>query len=185
MKKPLILAAVAAVVVVALGYFLVLPMLKGKLVEAVHEDEDEPVAAAAVKKKTKRHAEPGLIYPLPDRVLNLSSSGGAPRFARIELALEFDKPAAAAHGKSAKHAKPEAHGAKEGAAPVDPALEPVAARKAQIDDALVRIIGSKTLESMTTSEGKEALKEEILDAVTEIVPTMDLLNVYIVRLVVQ
>ncbi len=187
MKKPLILAAVGAVVLVAVGYFLVLPMLTGKPAEAVDE-EAEPVASASSRKKATKVAEPGLIYSMSDRVLNLSSSGGAPRFARLELALEFEPVADAAHAKAAKgkEAKAPAHGAAaEGGAAIDPALEPVAARKAQIDDALVRIVGSKTLEAMTTNEGKEALKQEMFDAVSAIVPAMDLLNVYIVRLVVQ
>jgi flagellar basal body-associated protein FliL len=186
MKKPVILAGVAAIVLLAVGYFVIMPMMQGKPAEALdHEEEDEPVAAAAAKKK-KKSPEPGLIYPLPDRVLNLSGPAGTPRYARIELALEFDRPEA-----GGAHAKPKADGghgapaAKSNEPVIDPALEPVHARKVQIDDALVRIVGSKTMDEMTSAEGKDRFKQEVFDSVSEIVTQMDLLNVYIVRLVVQ
>ncbi len=178
MKKPIMLAGIAAVVLVAAGYFLVLPKLKGK--PAAAAEDNEPVATAAAHRKTKRAAaEPGLIYPLPERVLNLAGPAGVPHYARIELALEFARP------QDAKPAAPAKGAPKEGTPGLDPALEPVTAYQAQIDDAIVRIVGSKTVDQMTSTEGKDALKQEILDTVGEMVPKPELTNVYIVRLIVQ
>ncbi|MFN8557066.1 MAG: flagellar basal body-associated FliL family protein [Dehalococcoidia bacterium] len=184
-KKPILFAGVAAVALLAAGWFFVLPMVRGNAAGQAAED-DEPVATAPAKKKSKRPAEPGLMYPMPDRVLNLTSSGGVPRYARIELMIEFEKP----HDeKSAKKGEKKEEGghapAKGAAAPLDPALDPVVARKAALDDALVRVVGSKTAEEMTTAEGREAVKRELLAAVEEIVPAPAPLSVYIVRLVVQ
>lgn len=181
MKKPIIFAIPVALVLIAAGYFLVVPKLRGKPAPV---DDEEPVATAAAKKKPRRgaQAEPGLIYPLPERVLNLAGPAGTPHYARIELALEFAKPKDA---NGAKQAKKGEAAAKAGAAPLDPALEPVVARKAQLDDVLVRLVGTRTVEVMTSADGKEALKQEIVAAVEEIVPAPELLNVYIVRLIVQ
>jgi flagellar FliL protein len=181
MKLPVILAAAVAVVLLAAGYFFVLPMMKGKPAQAVEDDDPTPVAAA--KKKKKAH-EPGLIYPISERVLNLTSTGGVPHYARIELALEFERPADA---KPEKAAKAGGHGAAApGAAPpLDPALEPVSHRTAQIDDAIVRIVGAKTLDDMTSTDGREKLKQEIQEAVEALVSKPELTGVYIVRLIVQ
>lgn len=174
MKKPIIFAGVAAVVLVAVGYFFVMPMLKGKPVQAV-EDETETVSRS---KKPKKPAEPELVYPISERVLNLMSTNGSPRFARIEMAIEFEAPKGA---KVAKAGKGEA----KGPPPLNPLLEPVEARKVQIDDLVLRIIGSKTLEQMTTNEGKEAVKQELLDELEKMIEKPVPINVYIVRLVVQ
>ena len=199
LKKPIVLAGVAAVVLLALGYLFVLPMVTGKPAdtqaagahseEAAEEDVSAEEAKTPVKRK-KKIAEPGLVYPLTDRVLNLATTGGQPHFARTELALEFLPPVdpkghkakKADHGGGGGHGAPAA-ASKEPA--LDPALEVVNPYKPQIDDALVRIFGTKTVEGLTSAEGKEALKQEILDAVSNIVPKLDIVGVYIVRLIVQ
>ncbi len=175
MKKPVILAAVGALALLAVGYVFLLPMVKGKSAQAV--EEDEPVATA---KKPRRLAAPGLIYPVSERVVNLAGPPGVPHYARIELALEFEPPKGAKKGGSEGAG---GHGAKEPV--VDPALAPVVARKAQIDDMLLRIISAKTVDQMTSADGKEALKQEILAALEQIVPEPTPVAVYIVRLVVQ
>lgn len=189
MKKPVVIAGVAAVVVLALGYFFVMPMMKGKAAPAPTpaasagvDDNADPSATPHAKKK-KRATEPGLMYPLSERVLNLAASpSGGPHFARIQLTLEFDRPAV---GPGSKPPAANAAAAKSTAPVLEPGLEPVTARKAQIDDAIVRIVGSKTLEMMTSDDGRQALKQEIMDAVTEIVPSPDIAAVYINNLIVQ
>ncbi len=185
MKKPIMFAGIAAVVLLVVGYFVVFPMLKGKpAADAADAEEDEPVAAAAAKKPKRKTAEPGLIFPVSERVLNLTSTDGAPHYARIELALEFAPPAGS---KPAKSGGAEGgHGAAKSTEPVlDPLLEPVSARKVQIDDMLVRIIGSKTLTEMTGNEGRDALKQDILGALQEMIVSPEPVGVYIVRLIVQ
>jgi hypothetical protein len=126
------------------------------------------------------------MYPISDRVLNLATVGGQPHFARVEMTLEFLAPDTTAAKKTEEKKAEAAHGSgTTSAAPLDPALEPVNAYKPLIDDALVRIFGAKTVEGLTSAEGKEALKTEILEAVTEIVPKPDIVGVYIIRMIVQ
>lgn len=184
MKKPIIFAGVAAVLLLVVGYFVLLPMLKGDPhVDAADYDEDEPVAATA-KKPKRKSAEPGLMFPVAERVLNLTSRDGIAHYARIELAFEFEPPAGAKTQKSSSSSG--GHGAPASTEPaLDPLLDPVVARKALIDDMLVRIVGGRTMEEMTTNEGRDALKQEILAALEEMVVSPTPVNVYIVRLIVQ
>jgi flagellar basal body-associated protein FliL len=173
-KKPVIFAAPIALVLLAVMFFVVMPMLKGKPAAATNEEEDTEAVA-----KTPAPHVPGLIYPMKERVLNLTPSGGTPHYARIEIAVEFKMP---------KGAKPAKAGAGHGASTedvIDPLLEPVVARKAQVDDLLVRIVGAQTLEKLTSAEGKEALKNELLAGVKELVTKPQPVAVYIVKLVVQ
>ena len=185
MKKPIIFAAPAALALLALAYFFVLPMLSAKPAAKPAADaqaDSQSADSTATPRRAKRKApDPGLIYPLKERVLNLSSSGGGQHYARIELAMEFARPDGAKPAKAAADAK----GAKATEPPLDPTLAPVTDRLPQINDALVRIIGAKTAEEMTSAEGKDAFKKEFSEAIDAIVPKPDLQAVYIVQLLVQ
>jgi flagellar basal body-associated protein FliL len=150
-----------------------MPKMKGKPV-AADDEEDTPVAGRTAKKKS---TEPGVMYPISERTLNLTSPGGQPHYARLEMAIEFAIPRGAKAQKAGAEAK--------SPVPLVPILEPVEAHKAQIDDLLVRVVGSKTMDQMTTNEGREALKQELLDGVTEIVDSPEATSVYILRLIVQ
>jgi flagellar basal body-associated protein FliL len=188
-KLPLILAGVAAILILAAGYIFVLPMLSGgSHAQAVEDEEmlDEPPAksSATTKRKRPKAAEPGLVYPLKERVLNLAPENGQLRYARIELALEFENPSKGAT-PAAKKAEGGGHGAPAGTVAIDPALEPVTARMPMIDDAILRIVGQKSAGAITTTEGREQLKQQIYDAVAELVAKPEITGVYIVRLVVQ
>ncbi|GEM_PF-1742093 len=168
MKKPIIFAAPVALALLAAAYFFVLPMLKGSTPPA------QPAAAAdsgdgtPTPHKAKKRPAPGLIYPMQERVLNLASPDGAPHYARVELALEFTPP---------DGYKPKPVPAAKGTATtpvVDPALQPVTDRMPQINDALVRIVGAKTVQQMTSTDGKEQFKQEFSAAIADIVPAPDL-----------
>jgi flagellar basal body-associated protein FliL len=176
LKKPIVLAGAAAAVLLVVAYFVVLPMLTAKPGPAVAAKGGEP-AASPMANRPKRSDTPGMIYPLKERVLNLASPIGTTHYARIELSLDF----ARAPGAKPPAADPKA----KSPTPLEPGLQPVTERLPQIDDAIVRIVGSKTLEGLTTTEGKDQLKKDIMAAVTDIVSKPDLQAVYIVQLVVQ
>jgi len=54
-----------------------------------------------------------------------------------------------------------------------------------IDDLIIRVLGAKTKEQISSSVGQEALKAEILEAVSELVPKPQITAVYITCLMVQ
>jgi flagellar basal body-associated protein FliL len=189
-KHPAALAVLVAIPLLLVGYIFVLPRVQGGSTADAHagpalKGGEQDVDGAPARRRRGRTVEPGLIFPVPDRVLNLKSTDGTPRYVRLELALEFEVKGGAA--KSEKHEKEKGgHGApKESGPTLDPALEPVVRYRPLIDDALIRIVGGKTAAEMMSVEGREALKQELLDAVWEIVPAPEVVGVYIVRLVVQ
>jgi len=176
MKKPYILGAVAAVALLAAAYFFVLPGLKGSKSSA-NSTADLPATPYPYRPRGEARV-PGLMYPLSERVLNLASTGSTPHYVRIQLTIEFARP----YGAKISSTKPTKEGS---ATPLDPLLQPVQERSAQIDDALVRIAGSTTLDSITSPSGQEQFKHRLLDAVAQITPGLDPINVYIQELVAQ
>ena len=174
----MLLAGAAALALLAAAYFVVLPILKAKPAPAppLAAQGYEPAATARAQ-RPRPSGEPGMLYPMKERVLNLSSPPGTTHYARLELALDFARPVGTKPPPVDPKAKPPL--------PLDPGLQSVADREPQIADAIVRIVGSKTLEGLTSADGKEQLKKDIMNAVLDIVPKPDLQAVYIVNLVVQ
>ena len=179
MKKPYIFGGVAAVALLAVAYFLVLPMLKGSTPKT---SANSAVAAQPTPLPYRARGEetvPGLMYPISERVLNLASTGATPHYARLQMTLEFARPAGS---KPAAAPKAAATGS---ATPLDPLLDPVQAHSAQIDDILVRLLGGMTLESITSSAGQDEFKQKLLDQVAQVVPSLNPINAYFQELVVQ
>jgi flagellar basal body-associated protein FliL len=180
MKKPYIFGAVAAVGLLAVAYFLLLPMLKGSSKPTAADATAADAPATPHPYRAHQEASvPGLMYPISERVLNLASSGGTPHYARVQMTIEFARPAGAKPALAAKPTKAAS------VTPLDPLLDPVTAHSAQIDDALVRLIGGMTLETITSSAGQDQLKQKLLTEMAQIVPGLDPINAYFQELVVQ
>src|SRR5438067_570221 len=130
MKKSILIVAVA----VALSLVAALAAVKLTSPSA----SSPPKVAAATPTPVN---EPGMIYTVSERVLNLVPSGGVPHYARIELAIEFQRPPGTKPPKAVPGEK------KSTAPPAEPGLDPVVAHKVQIEDAVVRVVGSKTLDA--------------------------------------
>lgn len=119
-----------------------------------------------------------MIYPLPERVLTLTpGSDGAPHYARIELAIAFQRPVGVK--------PPKVPAAPSTVVVLEAGLAPVEAHKVQIDDALVRVLGAESYTTLATPDGREAFKRDLLAAVQQIVPSPAPQGIYIVDLLVQ
>lgn len=90
-------------------------------------------------------------------ILNLKSPSGAPAYAKVIMALEFQQPVppwvgvsgdalAAKNAEYAHHLQPEMH---------------------KILDTVATVVGSKTAEVVGTVEGREELKTELIEAINE------------------
>ncbi|MCC7365466.1 MAG: flagellar basal body-associated FliL family protein [Dehalococcoidia bacterium] len=101
-------------------------------------------------------------------ILNLKSTGTGQAYAKVEIALEFEDPDLEFLGVSghalvlkneefASHMETEVH---------------------RIRDAISRVIGAKTLAEVSTVEGREALKEELIEAINEEMHTHHVASVY-------
>jgi len=122
-------------------------------------DEEKQAEPQKVEKKKKvsNMTEIGPIYPLDRFIVNLLSNNSN-RYLKCKIDLELDAP--------------------ELQKEIDKKLP-------AIRDLIIRILSSKTVEEIQTSQGKEKLKEEIKRKINEILTTGEIRNVYFTEFVIQ
>ena len=122
-------------------------------------DEEKQAEPQKVEKKKKvsNMTEIGPIYPLDRFIVNLLSNNSS-RYLKCKIDLELDAP--------------------ELQKEIDKKLP-------AIRDLIIRILSSKTVEEIQTSQGKEKLKEEIKRKINEILTTGEIRNVYFTEFVIQ
>ncbi len=164
MKKPVLIAVVAIALLAPVLYLFVLPKLTGS---------GEAKVGAATSATPAAGAGPTLV--LAERVLNLLSAPSDPHYLRIEIALEFEaekpsfyKLSGAALSKANDEFK----------AAMQPKLP-------AIDDAVVRVVSSRTVAQLSTPQGMEELKSDLGKAITAVVGTPKLRRVYFTRFLTQ
>jgi flagellar FliL protein len=112
------------------------------------------------KKKPKKDSDDltvGPIYPMDNFIVNLMSDG-ARRFLKCSINLEMDTP----------ELQPE-----------------IDSKVAPIRDIIIRILSSKTVAEVSTSKGKDKLKEEIARKINERLQAGEIRHVYFVDFVIQ
>jgi len=97
------------------------------------------------------------VYPMDPLIVNIHD-GGELRYLKVKLEFEIN-------GLDAK-------------AEIDPFLAPM-------QDALLVLLSGKQMEEITTTEGKNRLREEIMASVGKIVPPKKITRVYFTDFVVQ
>lgn len=122
-------------------------------------------------------------------VVNLSE---ATSFLKAHLLIEFDNAVVEkqmTHGEGEAHAAEEGGGGhgggeKTGAAPLP---EFMAKREVQIKDTILRVLSSKKAEDVLTSDGKERLKDELIEGLNEAVGLEEppLTAVYFTEFIIQ
>ena len=132
-----------------------------------------PEEEAAAHEEEEAHEEVKHLETadLGSYVVNLSE---ATSFLKAKITVEFDativekqmKPKE--HGEEGEAEGGGGHGEKEGAGPA-PLPEFMAKRETQIKDVVLRILSSKKADDVLTSEGKERLKEELIEGLNEAV----------------
>lgn len=122
----------------------------------------------------------GIMIDTGTKIINLAEPGGR-RYIRIGVVLEFVPP------EPDPEAKPVAAEG-EGAA-IDPVVEEftteVNARLPMINDTVITLLSSKSFEQLYTTEGKEALRLEIMEKIQSLMPHDELLGVYFTEFVVE
>jgi flagellar FliL protein len=122
----------------------------------------------------------GIMIDTGTKIINLAEPGGR-RYIRIGVVLEFVPP------EEDPEAKPVAAEG-EGAA-IDPLVEEftneVNARLPMINDTVITLLSSKSFEQLYTTEGKEALRHEIMEKIQSLMPHDELLGVYFTEFVVE
>lgn len=112
---------------------------------------------------------------LEERVLNLKAPATAPNYVKAEIALEFTDPdhkwiGLKGHGIVAKN--------EVFAEEMEPDLP-------KIWDVVTAVIGSKSVDQVSTSDGREKLKEELIAAINKEIHHEQVQNIYFVTFITQ
>ena len=145
-KKLIIIIAVVAVVVIGAAAFF---LMGGKKEEGAEGQAEE-------------HAEEHKHYEqaeLPSFIVNLSETSN---FLKVKLLLEFDPEVLAKAGGEAGGGGHGGEGEKGGGLP-----GLLGTREAMIQDAVIKVLSAKKAADVLTVEGKEQIKEELLEAINE------------------
>jgi len=144
-KKKLIIIVAAVLVIVGGGAAFALLGGSKKPAEGEEQAKEEP-------KK-----ELGEI-PLDTIIVNLSENSS---FLKVKMTLEYD-PEIIARAEKAEKGGGGAGEGKEGGMP--PLL---ASKEAKMRDAIINVLSSKTPAEVLTNEGKENLKQELVEAINQ------------------
>lgn len=136
---------------------------------AAEKTTSEPKAASA------EGVEPGqgIMVDTSTKIVNLAEPGGK-KFIRVTATLEFAPPEG--YSAMAEEAK---------AAALTAFTTEINAKIPILDDTIVTILSSKDFQSVYTTEGKDALRKEIMDAVNSKLPEYKVIYVYFKEFVMQ
>ena len=167
-KLVIIIAAVLVLVLVGGGAFMFLGK-KAPTPEEAGKEAEEP----------EKHLE---TVALESIIVNLSENAS---FLKVKMILEFDPKVVlrvkGAHGGEGGGGAG-GEGEKAGGLPGI-----LGEREAQIRDAIIRIMSSKKAEEVLTKDGKEQLKQELIEAINEATGLDEpaITNIYFAEFVVQ
>ncbi|MDX2455002.1 flagellar basal body-associated protein FliL [Desulfosarcina sp.] len=99
----------------------------------------------------------GPLYPLNTMIVNLSDDGGK-RYLRVTMALELSDPES---------------------------VDTIESRLPQIRDAVLMILPTKTYDDVSTTDGKIALRNQIMEKINTLMTKGRVNNIYFTEFVVQ
>jgi len=157
-KKKLIIIIVAALVLLLAGGgggYFFLVVKPHK--EELKRKQEEESKAAALIKPVPEEAAIGPMVEIKEFVVNIIGEDSA-HYVKASLSLELDK---------------------------DSALDEVNKRMPQIRDAILLLIGNKTVEELQDIQGKNQVKAELRSKINSFLKTGKISNIYLTDFVVQ
>lgn len=156
----------------------------GNPVETAVDENGNPIAAAAAAPKIDMNSPPvppalpvpgeGVLFDVGTKVINLADPGGR-RYLKVGIVLEF-----------APHDTAWYSMANEQRAELQALFETeMGSKQPVIEDLVISIISSKSFEQVYTLEGKEGLRQEIINRINQLLPTQLVMYVYFNEFVVQ
>jgi flagellar FliL protein len=125
----------------------------------------------------------GVMYQLEPKVVNLAEPGGL-RYLQAGVVLEFHPTVKEYYLAKMSGETDTGHGS-EGEVAFDPFQEAMDAMRPVIDDIVTTILSSKTFNEISTIEGKQALKQELMVKVNAALGYQGVVNIYFTEFVVQ
>lgn len=126
----------------------------------------------------------GKMINMTTKIINLADPTGR-KYIRLTVTLEFEPPeeVTAAEGEAAEGG----HGGEGATAtPSVSAFDSyMEARMPVLDDAVITMVSTKSYEDLYTADGKEALRQELMQVIASRVSEYHLMNVYFTEFVVQ
>ncbi len=157
-KMLIIIIAAVLVLLLVIGGVVAFLMMGGD--EAPADQTPQQEAAAKTKKPTKVKTDLlniGPIYPLDQVIVNLLSQSGR-RYLKTTLNLEISNEALQAE---------------------------IDLKKAVIKDTVITVLSQKTIEEISTTKGKEKLKEELMERLNEFLVDGQVVNIFFTDFVIQ
>lgn len=191
----IVIMAATALLSISMAYIMFAPDEMPKPFRLVFQYPEDPPAyfppgvipptncvlpPAAVQPGGSQEVKPGegMLVNMSTKIINLADPGGR-KYIRLTVVLEFAPPLHI----GGETDKPAAHGEE-----VDPNaefLESINAYIPQMDDIVITLLSTKTYEQLYTAEGKEALRQEIMNEINQRVEVVDVISVYFTEFVVQ
>ena len=114
----------------------------------------------------------GLMESMSTKIINLADT--STRYIRLTVVLEFQPVAPVVSATSTDGVDPNA----------DLKAE-IDARMPVMDDAVINLVSTKTYDDLYTADGKEKLRQEIMDTINNKLPEFHVMAVYFTEFVVQ
>lgn len=164
-KKKLII--IVLVVVLLLGAGVPILFLGGSKKEAAEDGEEHEVE--------KHYA----TYEMNTFIVNLSENSS---FLKVKMVLEYDPSLVHGAGGGEAHGGGGAGGGGESGPP-----GVIGEKFPQINDAIITVLSSKRAENVLTVDGKEELKEELIEAINEATGLDEgpIVNIYFKEFIIQ
>lgn len=156
----IIIIAVVALIIVIGGVFAYLTFFSGSgSNSATTENQEAAADPLAVEPAQKSNAEAGIMYDLPAFIVNLTDPSGA-KYLRVAITVEVPP----------KNEK---------------LMLEIEQKLPKIKDAIIRILSSKTVEEVSTDQGKISLKNEIERRTNSLLANGRLMDIYLTEFIIQ
>lgn len=168
----LVFGGVGALIVVALvGAVFVLPSL---VPGGISIQLGNSSSAEAPSAPPPVGVDVGVPVTLGERVVNLADPGGF-RYLKTEIVLSLHVPGVVGSELSTEQLEKEQ-------ATLNARLEPI---KPQIQDILTSVLTAKTVAEVTTPEGKEALRKQLIESLQPLLRQHQITGLYFAQFVIQ
>ena len=141
-------------------------------VPVVENTASEPVAEASVEHDYQPGE--GIMLNMSTKIINLVDPGGH-KYIRLTIVVEF------APDNTEYESLPE----EEKTAYLSEFEDELNSRLPIMDDTVITLLSTKTYEDLYTAEGKETLRLEIMDILSQKLPDLHIISIYFTEFVVQ